>query len=466
MGDPPIKLSIRRYDFSNLTDKLRNHMLLTTIFLFVLIKTLILLLFIWLFGVLDGNIGSINSSIYTNNTLFDLLGTRWDSYFYMVVADNGSYFDPSRPTDTRIWNFGPLYPFFTRITMDLARLLHIYPFYITEIPVVIAGVFVSNFFSLTSTIAFFYMSKLYLDEFKASAATLLFSFFPTVFVFSTVAYAEPIFITFAILSWYFFEKKKYPLSGFTLALATLARFPGALIFFLYIPIYIGRMIQERGFKLSLSSLLAIPLFPILVIFKAIIRLGLFLKSNRNTSVFFESLVQKITFLRQEQERVIKIIEFLDINLSWVLIFGVIPLGWILYANTIAPMPISDITFANWGAKFIFPFAGFIEMISAGFVKWTLEKYIFVFFFIGLGIIAVEKKPGISLLIIGQTLFYTGYTGIHAWGVPRYTGTIFLGPLILAEELKSNKIIILIICLFLIYGFIVLWQFCNWDNWLI
>jgi len=450
----------REYSLNTLIEKIRKHPLLTAIFLFILIKVLILFIFIWLFEFFNKNIGDINSVIFSNNIFFDLLGTRWDSYFYMIVADNGSYFDPNRPIDTRIWNFGPLYPFFTRLLMDFTNLFHV------TLPVVIAGVLVSNFFSLTSLIAFFYMSRRYLNEIKAVGATLLFSFFPTVFVFSTVAYAESVFITFAILSWYFFEKENYPLSGLTLALATLARFPGAIIFILYIPIYFGRKIQKKGLKLALGSLLAIPVFPILVIIKFMTLLGSYLNSNSSIISLKTSFFQKFPISESNKENYQKVIDFLDIGLSWVLIFGIIPLGWIIFANAVAPMSLSEITFVNWGAKFVFPFAGLYEMVISGNIKWALEKYLFVFFFIGLGMIAIIKKPGISLLIIGQVLFYTGYTGVHAWGAPRYIGTIFLGPVILADELKSNKMIILVIFLFIIYGFIVLWQFCDWDNWLI
>jgi 4-amino-4-deoxy-L-arabinose transferase-like glycosyltransferase len=466
LNDTNNKTPQRDYSIEYFITQIKNHILLSTVILFLAIKCVILFVFFWLFGELNRSIGSENSAIFSNNFIFDVLGTRWDSYFYLVVAKNGGYFDPLRPTDTRIWNFGPLYPFFTRLLMDLTKPLHIYPFYVNELPVVVAGVLVSNLFSLTSSIAFFYMSKLYLDDIKAAGATLLFSFFPTVFVFSTVAYAEPVFITFVILSWYYFEKKKYPLSGLTLALATLARFPGALIFFLYIPIYIARKIPEKGFKSSLGVLLAIPLFPILVVIRFLKKIMQFLENYQRTSVFIQSYTQKIALSRQERVNFNKGLDFLDIGLSWVLIFGIIPFGWIIYANSVAPIPLSEITFANWGAKFLYPFAGFLEMIRGGNVKWTLEKYLFVFLFLGLGIIAFKKKPSFSLLIIGQTLFYTGYTGVHAWGAPRYTGTIFWGFIVLTEELKSNKMIFLVMTLFITYGFIVLWQFCNWDNWLI
>ena len=460
MEDIVIQNNDRRDYVAEIEEWIRIHALIVTILIFLIIKIVVLTLFITLFNQLGFTVGTIYPPFHTGDTLVDLLGTRWDSSFYLIVAENGQYFDPDRPYDTRVWNFAPLYPLFIRILMDLGKLFQI------EIPVAAAAVFVANFFSITSTIAFFYLSRLYVNEEKAIVATLLFSFFPTVFVFSTVAYAEPVFLTFAILSWYFFEKEKYPFSGFSLALATLARFPGALIFFLYIPIYLGRKIKEIGWRNSLGCLFAIPLFPILVIIRGFHLISVKLVLSARTTSLIKDLQQKLSHNEERREKISQWIYFFDTGLSWVLIFGILPLGWILFANMTAPAPLSEITYSNWGAKFVYPFAGFWEMIASGDIKWTLEKYLFAIFFFGMGLVVLKRKPSFSLLIIGQTLFYTGYTGIHAWGIPRYTGTIFLGPLVLAEELASNKMIMVVLSLFLTYGFIVLWQFCNWDIWLI
>ncbi len=459
--DESVNLNNDHRDYiAEIQEWIRNHALLVTTLIFLTTKIIVLTFYITLFTQLGFTVGNQYPPFHTGDTLVDLLGTRWDSSFYLIVAENGQYFDPERPDDTRVWNFAPLYPLFIRILMDFGKLFQI------EIPVATAAVLVANFFSLTSTIAFFYLSRLYVNEEKAIGATLLFSFFPTVFVFSTVAYAEPVFLTFAILSWYFFEKKNYKFSGFTLALATLARFPGALIFFLYIPIYLGRKIKEKGWRNSLGCLLAIPLFPLLVVIRGFQQITFKLALSDKTASLINDLQQKLNLNEEKREKISQWIYFLDIGLSWVLIFGILPLGWIFFANITAPAPLSEITYSNWGAKFVYPFAGFWEMLDTGDIKWTLEKYLFVFFAIGMGLIVLKKRPSFSLLIIGQTLFYTGYTGIHAWGAPRYTGTIFLGPLVLAEELASNKMIAVVLSLFITYGFIALWQFCNWSIWLI
>lgn len=448
-----------RHYFNEITEWIKGHALLFTIFIFVIVKIIALFTLITLFDYFDKSIGSTNLVIQSGNIFFDLLGTRWDSYFYLTIANNGMYVDPLRPDDTRIWNFSPLFPFCIRMLMDFAKLFQV------EIPVAVAGVLVANFFSLTSTIAFFYMSRIYFDVEKAIGATLLFSFFPTIFVFSTVAYSEPVFITFSVLSWYFFEKKKYPFAGLSLALASLARYPGALIFFLYVPIYFGRKIKEKGLKEAFGCLIAIPLFPLLVILKVAILISSQL-ALKVRLVYFSKFYQKLSINEQKRKKFEQIMYFLDPGLSWVLIFGIIPLGWMIFVNTFAPESLSEIAYNNWGGRFIFPFAGFFDSLNAGNVKWTLERFAFPVLLMVIGLFVLIKRPSIALLIIGQVLFYTGFIGLHTLSIPRYTGTIFHIHLVLAEELASNKMITLFCSFFLIYGFKVLWSFCNWDIWLI
>ncbi|MFW9993839.1 MAG: hypothetical protein ACFFD4_17475 [Candidatus Odinarchaeota archaeon] len=438
-------------------DKMRNwandHAFIITLLLYVGVKIAILALFMGIFSYFGFSVGDRYTRFHTGDTLVDLLGTRWDSNIYLTIAYYGSYTDPLYPDDLRLWNFSPGYPFIIKMVVDIARIFQL------EVPVATAGVLVANTFSLAATVAFFYMSRLYFEGVKAIVATMVFSFFPTTFVFGTVAYAEPVFMAFAILSWYYFEKKRYFLSGFTLALATFARYPGALIFILYAIIYFGRKTREIGARRATGCLLAVPLFPLLVTFNTATRLASLLEQQSKLS--FHGM-----FSQEWKEKANKTRDFLDTGLSWVLISGILPLGWLLYANATAPMSLAAITYQLWGAKFVFPFAGFVDMLYTRNIRWTLEKFAFILLFVGMGLIALTRRPGISLLILGQTLFYSGYIGVHAWGAPRYTGTIFHGPLALMEELQSTKIALLILSACLVYGFKVLWLFTQWDIWLI
>jgi len=138
--------------FQKISSWIRHHSLITSLALFITIKSIILVIFLLLFEILGFSVGDFEPKFHTNNTFFDLLGTRWDSYFYLVVAENGQYFDPTRPTDTRVWNFAPLYPFFIRIIIDIGHFFQI------DIPVAVAAVIVANIFSLTSTFLFHLVS--------------------------------------------------------------------------------------------------------------------------------------------------------------------------------------------------------------------------------------------------------------------------------------------------------------------
>ncbi len=445
-----------------MTDWVRLHALIFTLTTFIFVKLILLGILLIIFTFFDFSLGDdIFPNYYTNNLLVDLLGTRWDSTYYLTIAESGRYYDPYRlGSVSPIWNFPPLYPFFIRLVMNFGTLVNI------AIPVATAGVLVANLFSILSVVCCFYLSRLYFGEGKAIGATLLFAFFPPVLAFSTVAYSEPVFLTFLILSWYFFEKEKYKSAGLTLAIATLARYPGALIFFLYIPVYFGRKIKERGFRSAMGCILAIPLFPLLVLISGIKRFLFTIDERLTSSVSWGDTWSNLKFSDHNREKIEQLLMFFDLNLSWVLIFGLIPLGWLYFINSLSPMPIDEVTTTYWGAKFLYPMAGLIEFLKGGDIKWTLEKYTFVFLFLTLGLFALFKRPSFSLLIIGQSLFYTGFTGNHAWAVPRYIGTIFLGPMVLAEEISSTKLFILILELFVLYGFKILWSFCTRSYWLI
>jgi len=438
-----------------------DHAFFICISSFIVLKSIILLLYLSVFYYLGQPVGDNGyPRFHTGIDFFDLLGTRWDSNIYIPIAENG-YIPINSPNDYRAWVFPPLYPILIRL------LVLISPF---EIPYTIAAVLVTNIFSVTSVITFFFMSRLYFDETNSVYASLLFSLFPPVFVFSTVAYSEPIFFTFGIASWYFFEKKRYSLSGLSLALATLTRYEGALLFFVYGGIFIGRNLSKKGVKSTLGCLLAIPLFPVILVIKGIINIWEALRSNLTTASWINTLQVKIqekyTGSKNFNTKIFDLINFLEINLSWVLIWGVIPLIWLLHINAIAPLPLSEIRIRHWGARFEYPFAGFFDMISLGDIKWLIEKYSFVFLITIIGIFSVKKWPSFSLLIISQVLFYTSYIA-GGWSIVRYIGSIFQTHIVLMDELSvSPKLYGLVLTLFILYSFKVLWSFTHWSIWLI
>lgn len=76
---------------------------------------------------------------------------------------------------------------------------------------------------------------------RAAKSTLFYAFFPYVFLFTSVVYAEGLFLFSTLAAWYFFEKKKMLLTALFASVATISRAPG---FIIVLPILIN-MIQSR-----------------------------------------------------------------------------------------------------------------------------------------------------------------------------------------------------------------------------
>jgi len=67
------------------------------------------------------------------------------------------------------------------------------------------------------------------DKSKASQSTLFFAFFPYVFLFTSVVYAEGLFLFSTLAAWYLFEKKRTLLAVIFASIATVSRAPGFII---------------------------------------------------------------------------------------------------------------------------------------------------------------------------------------------------------------------------------------------
>lgn len=428
-----------------------EHSFLTTMMLFIFIKLSMLIIFIEVFNSLGIPVGDNNyPRFHSGIEFFDLLGTRWDSNIYIPMAQNG-YAPINSSTDYRAWVFPPLYPFLINLLVQISPI---------NLHYTVSAVLVTNLFSIFSVIAFYFMARHYLDEIKTIYATLFFAFFPPVFVFSTVAYSEPIYLTFIILSWYFFEKKHYMLAGLFLAISTLARYEGALFFFLFAAVYFGRLVRARNKNQLKSSLLGIPLFPLVILCRAY-----YFILNR-----VKALKDKPTHNHEEEitpsNQFIRFLDSLNVNLSWVLIWGIFPLIWLMHIDATAPYPLGELRRMFWGADFEGLFSGFFDMVKMKNIRWLLEKYSFVILIAIIGFFPLRKWPSFSLVILSQVLLYTSYSAA-GWSIVRYIGSVFHPHIVLSDELSTSpKIFALILSLFLLYSFKVLWSFTRWSLWLI
>lgn len=161
---------------------------------------------------------------------YALLG--WDSAWYLAIVAKGYAFSDLS------YAFFPGFPLFTWllnfVIQNAALTLVVFSF--------IMGVAWVPIYQL--------IAEKCQGKSKASQSTLFFAFFPYVFVFTSVAYAEGLFLFSTLAAWYFFEKKKTLLAMIFAGIATISRAPG---FIIVIPILI-RMIQSHRSAVSHFSL--------------------------------------------------------------------------------------------------------------------------------------------------------------------------------------------------------------------
>jgi len=144
---------------------------------------------------------------------FLTIWTRWDTSWYIAIAEKG-YITEGK--DALAIVFYPGYPM-------LIKLINI----ITE-DSKISSLFISLFFSLTST--FFLYKLVVLDYSKniALKAVWFLNIFPTSY-FLQAGYTESTFLTFTLASFYFFRQKKLTPTSVTGIMATLTRVNGLLL---------------------------------------------------------------------------------------------------------------------------------------------------------------------------------------------------------------------------------------------
>jgi len=155
------------------------------------------------------------------------LGYHWDSIHYVNTS---VYWEENFRKAGQLRNFAYLYPFFIMI---LGKIIG---------SNILSAVILSNLFSILASIAFYFVCKIYMNEEKSFSASVAFSLYPAFFVSGLVAYAEPMFLFFGILSWYYFEKENYLFSAILAGLCLCTRTAGAIIIPIYIVIFLYRSI--------------------------------------------------------------------------------------------------------------------------------------------------------------------------------------------------------------------------------
>jgi Gpi18-like mannosyltransferase len=103
------------------------------------------------------------------------------------------------------------------------------------------------------------IAEKYMSKKEAMISTLLFAFFPYVFLFTTVVYTESLFLFFILLTWHYFERRDNNKTVLFASISTLIRPVGFLIF---IPIFLYNILEvkdNRFFQILKS------LFPLMIL---------------------------------------------------------------------------------------------------------------------------------------------------------------------------------------------------------
>lgn len=173
------------------------------------------------------------------------LFTGWDSAWYLSIMTKGYIFS------SQSYAFLPGLPIFGVL---LNSLVHN-----SVASIAICGLI----FGVLWVPFFQFAIEEYTDERTAMWATLLFAFSPYVFVFTTVAYTEGLFLSFSLITWYSFKQGKIGWASGLASVSALTRITGILII---LPMLISSLKQKRRHRRQNIVLSLLPLMSLVIWF--------------------------------------------------------------------------------------------------------------------------------------------------------------------------------------------------------
>ncbi len=160
----------------------------------------------------------------------------WDSAWYASVAAHGYQFSDQG------FAFMPGLPFLARLLQPLGGVLPA----LAAVSLVAGILWVPLFESV---------AEHYVGRRGAFAASLLFALSPFTLLFTTVAYAEGLFLLLTLAAWRLYLEKRYMPASVVAALVALVRIPGALI---VIPMAAGLLASRSGGDRRRGVLMGVP----------------------------------------------------------------------------------------------------------------------------------------------------------------------------------------------------------------
>ncbi len=172
------------------------------------------------------------------------LHARWDSFWYLDIAQNGYSL---KENQWGLYNivFFPLYPPLIKLAI-----------FLTAGNFILAGWVLNIAFLFLSLFYFFKLVKEFHPEINPYLPILFLLIFPTAFFLNAI-YTESLFLFLSLAAFYYAPKKKFLYAGIFGLLASLTRVTGILLF---IPL-IWEYLKENGFKIkSVLNLKILPFF--------------------------------------------------------------------------------------------------------------------------------------------------------------------------------------------------------------
>jgi len=161
-----------------------------------------------------------------------------DSYHYMQIAQSGY-------TDLQSFAYFPGYPAVIRL------------FYLITNDIYLSAAIPAFVFGILFVPVFQSVAEKYMDRESSIRCTLVASFFPMVFFFTSIAYSESLFVFLSLLFWFEYLNHRIARANVVLAAASLTRPFGVL---LAVPLIIELILKRQ---LRDLAYLAIPFFAIL-----------------------------------------------------------------------------------------------------------------------------------------------------------------------------------------------------------
>jgi len=302
--------------------------------------------------------------------------------------------------------FFPLYPFLIKLTVlstGLGIATHL-----------ISALVISNLSFLVSIYFFYKIALLDFSQKEAKYAVLSLLVFPTSFYFGAV-YTESLFLLLSLLTYYFYRKEKYLISGIIGILMTLTRVYGVFVLIMII----FDLLQKR---VNLKEILIKKIYFVFLGFLGIISYMIYTFVNYSDPLAFYNLQ---TLVGQQRQKGVVLLPQVFIRYIKIFIFS--KMNWFLLQTTFLEvvtgviftiLPIySYIKKINWGYIVYILFGFLIPSIQGSFS--SIPRYVLVifpaFFLFGVFLSKLNKNMRFIYfllsgfwLMLNTALFIRGY----------------------------------------------------------